>query len=188
MDTTSWLASFVVFSLGVFHLSLVITFHSRTHLWLSLAWFGNCLYLYLEHRARLYGTSQVVPYTASSLLLLFFILAGHEVRKQSAHTTFAIAISVLSAALVPAFLLPSIVGPSFIWKTILGSILGCIVYIRLGRGFYKLDLTDMGRIFLHSGGLLYAQGDGLGYQKYHFLPVDATVMTLQTRAVQIDRK
>ena len=178
----------MVFSLGVFHLSLFFTFRSLLHGWLSLGWFLNCLYLALENRALNHELEPIIPYYVSTLLLLFFVLAGHVVRDQSLRTTGSIVITGLAMGVIPT-VIHGTNRETFLWKTLLGSLFGCYVYLRLGRGFAKLDLTNLGRVFLRSGSLLYPQHSPSDVdRRQRFLPVDTAVRNLRRGAVGIGNR
>jgi len=179
MEITVWLAGFVAFILGSFHLSLWAIFRARFHLWLSVGWLSNCLYLYLEKQSMA-DLDPAVPFVTGTTLLIFFLLAEAEI---GAHT-YQRALLLYAGGISLSCLLLVMGGRHFWSEAIGGSIFSSLVYVQLGASIYRLDLPGLRNIFLGSKAELLYQADTAenNGRNESFLPVDALLRGMQKRA------
>jgi signal transduction histidine kinase len=136
MDIAAWLSGFVLFSLGVFHLSLWYIFRNRVHGYLGLGWAANISYIMLESKAEDGHIPPFLPFLASIFIIALFILAAQYLSPKNLAPLTTLVIFGYSASFLTLVLAWS--SQNFMLGTAGGTVFSAAVYAYLAYVIWAL--------------------------------------------------
>lgn len=139
MDIAAWLSGFVLFSLGVFHISLWYIFRNKLHGFLGLAWSANISYIILELKADRGHISEFVPFLVSTLLMVLYILAARQLMPSGRAT---VTLVILGYALSFLTLVLAWKSQDFLLGTLGGAVFSATVYIYLAWSIWAVTAEN----------------------------------------------